>query len=129
MKTARSLLSRRLLCYSPLLPDSELARDCYPALVPPSAVASTERLRTMSTKPTLHEAKVDWSLAEELPVHPANVFLAQFTPDHHVLSFGYVAPPLAADPSKITNVQSKPIVRILVTPKGMKELIEVLQQN
>lgn len=95
----------------------------------PSAVASTERLRTMSTNPKLHEAKVDWSQAEALPVHPANVFLAQYTPDHHVLSFGYVAPPLAADPSKITNVQSKPIVRILVTQKGMKELIEILQQN
>ena len=84
----------------------------------------------MSQTLTKHILEVDWSLADAEAVHPANVFLAQAHPDYHVLTIGFVCPPIVVEKSgPPTSAKAQPITRLILTPRDFRELIKILSEN
>ena len=79
--------------------------------------------------------QIDWSAADGVPVQPANQFVAQATPNDHVLNLGFIAPPIVLTPDdqeRVAAMKSIPvrvIARIQLTPGAMRELIGVLSKN
>ena len=76
------------------------------------------------------DVQVDWSGAEEEPIVPANVFAAQANPNFHLLSIGFLAPPIrdgVQPPRKTLSVRVA--ARFLLTPEDMRELVEILSRN
>ena len=78
---------------------------------------------------------VDWGGAREVNVEPVNVFVAQAAPTHHVVNFGFVAPPIIvseedrAAAESMTSVPAHVVARIVLTPKDMRDLAKVLADN
>ena len=80
------------------------------------------------------EVHVDWSNAQDEPVQPVNVFAAQAAPQYHLVSFGFLAPPIAVDPaakqpSGELRLSPRIVARVLLTPEDMRQLVKVLSDN
>ena len=79
--------------------------------------------------------KVDWSAAEGEPVQPVNAFVAQASPHDHVLTLGFIAPPIILDSDDrdrvkaMGSIPARFVARVLLTPAGMRELAKVLSKN
>ena len=79
--------------------------------------------------------RVDWSAAQDEPAQPANVFVAQATPEFHVLNIGFVAPPVVlddVDKQRARNMKRIParlVARVVLTPEHMRQLVQVLSDN
>ena len=79
--------------------------------------------------------KVDWSAAEGEPVQPVNAFVAQASAHDHVLTLGFIVPPIVLDSDdrdRVEAMESIParfVARVLLTPVGMRELANVLSKN
>ena len=78
------------------------------------------------------KVKIDWSAAFGEPVRPVNQFVAQAGPHEHILTLGFIAPPIVLDSDdqeRVKAMKSIPVdvvARILLTPAGMRELAGVL---
>jgi hypothetical protein len=81
------------------------------------------------------EIRVDWSKAQDEPVQPVNVFAAQASPHYHLLSLGFLAPPIFAVEQPATqrsgemSMSARIVARILLTPEDMRQLVRVLSDN
>ena len=80
------------------------------------------------------EIRVDWSKAQDEPVQPVNVFAAQANPHYHLLSLGFLAPPIAVEQpatqrSGEMSMSVRIVARILLTPEDMRQLVRVLSDN
>lgn len=80
------------------------------------------------------EIRVDWSKAQDEPVQPVNVFAAQASPHYHLLSLGFLAPPIAIEQAATQrsgemSMSARIVARILLTPEDMRQLVRVLSDN
>lgn len=83
------------------------------------------------------EFPVIWVGVEDAPVHMANQMLSQFEEDQFYVTFGQLTPPvLLGSPEQMRDqakrlgyVPVKVISRLSLTPRRMREFIEVLQRN
>jgi hypothetical protein len=78
--------------------------------------------------------RVDWSKAEEEPVQAVNVFAAQANPHYHLLSLGFLAPPVNVDLADVQgagelSIAARVVARILLTPEDMRQLVKILSDN
>ena len=76
--------------------------------------------------------KIDWSEAKGEPVHPVNMFVAQAIPHDHVLTLGFIAPPIVLDSDDQEAMESIPVhivSRVLLTQAGIRELADILLRN
>ena len=77
--------------------------------------------------------ELDWTPLDDLPLHSANLFLAQGVGDNVALWFGRVAPPVAvAMPGKIEEPQALPVApaaRLILPKRVARDLMRVLQEN
>ena len=79
--------------------------------------------------------RIDWSAAYGEPIRPVNQFVAQAGPHEHILTLGFIAPPIILDPDdqeRVKAMKSIPVdvvARILLTPAGMRQLANVLSEN
>ena len=83
----------------------------------------------------MHKAKIDWSAAYGEPIRPVNQFVAQAGPHGHILTLGFIAPPIVLDlddQERVKAMKSIPVdvvARILLTPVVMRELADVLSKH
>lgn len=81
------------------------------------------------------DVNVDWSAAEAVNVQPVNVFVAQAAPSHHLLSLGFVAPPIIVSPQdaqrakSLKRIPAQVVARVVLTPDDMRDLVKVLSGN
>ena len=79
--------------------------------------------------------RLDWSGAEEAPVEVANQFAVTATPEGHVLTFGFVAPPILLRPEDTERLRSRGTLRpriasrVLVSREGAEQLLRFLAEN
>ena len=79
--------------------------------------------------------RADWSGAEDEPVQVVNMFAAQANPNHHVVNFGFVAPPVVVDSidlERARELKSLPVrvvARLFLTPTDMQQLVKILSDN
>lgn len=83
------------------------------------------------------QVPIAWVGLDEERVFTANQFVSQFVKDQFIVSFGMlVPPPILGDEEQrkktieeISHVSVQPITRVALTPRHMRELIGVLQEN
>ena len=78
--------------------------------------------------------RIRWTGFDESPLIFSNSMVVQHTPHEFVLSFAQVQPPFTPDltPQKkdsITTLTSRVVVRLVMPPPRMKELIDILSEN
>ena len=82
-----------------------------------------------------HTLRIDWSSSESALVEPVNQFVVQAGPDHHVLTLGFVSTPIILDDEdrrraiEMTSISPRVVARVLLTPKGISQLVDVLTKN
>ena len=77
------------------------------------------------------DVQVDWSGAQQEPVQPVNAFSAQTNANFHVLSLGFVAPPIRDDVRRVgkLTVPVSIAARVLLTPGDMRRLVDILSHS
>ncbi|HVX29870.1 MAG TPA: DUF3467 domain-containing protein [Nitrolancea sp.] len=71
---------------------------------------------------------------EGMTIQFANHLTSQFTADEFILTFAQIVPPTGAELTddefqQLTHVSAKVVSRIGLSPKRMRQLIDVLQSN
>lgn len=81
------------------------------------------------------KVKIDWSAAYGEPIRPVNQYVVQAGPHEHILTLGFIAPPIVLDlddQERFKAMKSIPVdvvARILLTPAAMRELAGVLSKH
>lgn len=82
-----------------------------------------------------YQLRIDWRVADDHTASFANQFMVQIAKDEFVLTFGQLVPPALVQPTR-EEIESLPerispqvIARVAVTPNGLRQFIQLLQQQ